>query len=375
MNVLVLTVDYPPIEGGISTVTLNLSRELAARGHDVTVVAPHFPDMEMFDANESVDVIRFGGYQLGWLRFLPFLMKSWRVTGRADVVFAMNIAYGGTVAWLAHVVRGARYVTFAYAYEFLKFGKVPFVKTVLCKVYENAVTVVAISEFTRSKLEAFGVDGSTIRVVYPGADIRTVPDAESVEAANYRYILEGGPVILGVGRFTPRKGQMTLVRALPRILEQYPDATLVLVGRGQCLYETTQEAHRLGVREHVRLPGRLPEEDVVALYAACDVFALPTAQVGDEDVEGFGLVFAEAQAYGKPVVAGRSGGVPEAVRHGETGLLVDATDPNDVADAILSLLRYPSRAAALGNAGRTRVEEELNWSRFTDGVLAALEDA
>ena len=152
MNVLIPTADYPPIEGGISSVTLHLSRELAASGHGVTVVAPHFPDMETFDAAEPVTVVRFRGYGLGWCRFFPMLAAAWPRLRGVDLVLGMNVAYGGVLGLLGRRLKRVPYATFAYAYEFLKFSRTRLFARLLRKVYASAQVVVSISQFTRDQL-------------------------------------------------------------------------------------------------------------------------------------------------------------------------------------------------------------------------------
>ncbi|MCH7960033.1 MAG: glycosyltransferase family 4 protein [Candidatus Hydrogenedentes bacterium] len=369
MNILVLTVDYPPIEGGIGTVALQLSRELAAMGHRVTVIAPYFPEMESFDRNEPVEVLRFRGYGFGWLRFFPLLIASRKHVRQSDVVFAINISYGGIIAWLTR----RPYVTFGYAYEFLKFRKNPVLSRLLRRVYLRSRLVVAISSFTCQKLQEFGIPSSHIETILPGAPPARELSKDERAAIETKYELDTKHVILSVGRFVRRKGHDILVKALPYVLEEFPDAVMVLVGRGPRMELTAQLAEELGVADHVRMTGRIPQAELDALYRICELFALPTGEDEAGQVEGFGLVFSEAHAYGKPVVAGRSGGVTDAVQDGETGILVEVVEPKVLADAILSLLRDPEYAKRLGMNGRRRVEEELNWTRFTQKVLQAIE--
>ena len=141
MRIVIPTADYPPIEGGISTVALHVSRELAGLGHEVTVVAPWFPDMDGFDAAEPVRVVRFGGYRWGWLRILPMLWKTWPFLRRADLVAGVNASHGGVIARLAKARYGRHYVTFAYAYEFLRFAHTPLLRSLLQGVYCHAQCV------------------------------------------------------------------------------------------------------------------------------------------------------------------------------------------------------------------------------------------
>jgi phosphatidylinositol alpha-1,6-mannosyltransferase len=371
VRVLIPTADYPPIEGGIGTVALHVSRELAALGHEVTVVAPHFPGMEDFDRAEPATVIRYRGYGAGWLRLAPMLARSWPLLRKTDLVLGINISYGGLIGLLGRKRYGVPYVTFAYAYEFLKFRHNRLASRLLRRIYVRSAAVIAISSYSRDRLAEFGVPADRVRVVLPGADPAPPPDREAVRGIKHKFVLDTEHVILAVGRMIPRKNHVALVRAMPRVLERFPDAVLIVVGQGPTMTDTVRAAWRAGVREHVICPGRLSDEETALLYDACEVFALPTGQDARGQVEGFGLVFAEAHAHGKPVVAGRSGGVTDAVIDGETGLLVDATQPDEIADAILRIMSDPPLAGRLGENGRKRVEKELNWRRFTTLMLEA----
>jgi phosphatidylinositol alpha-1,6-mannosyltransferase len=373
MRILIPTADYPPITGGISSVALHVSRELARLGHDVTVVAPRFPGVEASDQAEPVKVIRFRGYHLGWLRLLPLFAAAWPHAGNTGLILGINVSYGGIIGLWVRRRRGTPYVAFAYAYEFLKFRRHRVVRALLRRVYNEACGVVAISRFTRDSLVSFGVPADRIEVIHPGAPPARTISSEDVADVKRRFAIEGSRVILGVGRFVPRKGHVTLVRAMRRIIERIPGAALVLVGEGPRPYDAVYEANNLGMRGNVFFPASVSDDDLAALYQACEVFALPTGDDGGAQVEGFGLVFAEAGAYGKPVVAGRSGGVVDAVLDGETGLIVEPDQPEALADAILSLMENPARAQELGENGRRRVETELNWTRFTERLLQMVE--
>lgn len=377
MRIFVPTIDYPPIEGGIATVALHLTRELARLGHEVTVLAPalrpgnpQYADMADFDAFEPVRVVRFSGYERGWLRVLPFLNQGFRLAAGADLVLAINVAYGGLLGLGARLRWRTPYVTFAYAYEFMKWEFFP-ARPLFRTVYRCSATTIAISHFTQSRLAAFGVPRGNTAVVLPGAAApRPVPDAVQA-GVRARFELGGAKMVLSAGRFIPRKNQVALVQAWPRVLDRCPNAHLVLVGRGPTRETCLEKARAFGIEGQVHCPGYVDDATLAGLYAACDVFALPCGQDEGGQVEGFGLVFCEAQAHGKPVVAGRSGGVADAVRNRETGLLVDPGNVDALADALSRLLNDEARAREMGEAGRRRVEEELNWTHFTGGVLEA----
>jgi len=365
MKIAIPTADYAPIEGGIGSVSLHLARELSALGHTVTVIAPWFPDMEEHDARESYDVVRFKGYRWGWFRFFPMLLKSRALIRQADLVMGINISYGAVMAWLLR----RPYVAFGYAYEFLKFKKMPLASSVLRRVYNRARRVIAISHYTAYELGEFGVDSERVSVIFPGAPTaRAVTEAEIAEIKK-ELVLGDGPLVLAVGRLIPRKGHAALVKAFVPVLEKYPDARLVCVGRGPSSADAARAAQESGVRDALRLPGRMSNRQIAALYTLCDVFALPTGEDANGQVEGFGLVFAEAGAYGKPVVAGRSGGVVDAVQDGVTGRVVDPTDVNEISVAIQYFLDRPATAQKMGGAGKLRVETELNWTVFARKLM------
>jgi phosphatidylinositol alpha-1,6-mannosyltransferase len=370
VNIVIPTIDYPPIEGGIGTLTLELSRELATLGHDVTVIAPRIGDRIAEDKSEPVSVVRFRGYGLGWLRFFPLLIAARPHLRNADIILGINVAYGGIIGLLSR----KPYLVFAYAYEFLKFRDTRWVANLLRRVYRNATGIVAISQYTREQLMAFGAPEDRINICYPGATLpESVPD-DAVRTIRRRQVLGDGPIILSVGRLIARKNQIALIEAMPAILKRHPEAMLVLAGRGPMLSPIARRAGELGIRDHVALPGKVSDGELDALYEATTVFALPCKDEGDGHVEGFGLVFVEAGAHGKPVVAGRGGGVEDAVVDGETGLLVDPDDGDAIAEALLRFLDDSEFAARVGAAGRARVERELNWNIFAANIAELCEN-
>ena len=290
-RILIPTVDYPPIEGGIGTVARELARELAAMGHEVTVVAPRLAGIGTFDEEEPVRVVRFGGYRWGRLRILHLMWAAWPLLRETDLVVAVNVSYGGLIGWLARKRFGLPYVVLAYAYEFLKYSKHSLRAALLRRIYARAERTVAISRFTRDQLEAFGAEPARISLVMPGARCNGTVEPEVLEEVRRKYIVDTKHMILAVGRLVARKGHETLVQALPGILERYPDALLVLVGQGPRMSATLKLAGRLGVRQNLLVPGRLPDADIAALYELCEVFALPTEEGREGRWRGLGWFF------------------------------------------------------------------------------------
>ena len=235
----------------------------------------------------------------------------------------------------------------------------PGARQVLGRIGRDVDVVTYLGEYTRKRLAPVvprlerlpsGVDTDLFRPGAGGDEVRR------------RHGLAGRPVIVCVSRLVPRKGQDVLIRALPAIRRRVPDAALLCVGGGPYLSTLQRLARENGVADSVVLTGSVPWAELPAHYDAGDVFAMPcrTRRAGLE-VEGLGIVFLEASATGLPVVAGRSGGSPDAVLEGETGYVVDGTSVSEVADAIAGLFDDPDRRRVMGAAGRDWVEREWRW--------------
>ncbi|MFO1432218.1 MAG: glycosyltransferase family 4 protein [Candidatus Competibacteraceae bacterium] len=214
--------------------------------------------------------------------------------------------------------------------------------------------IVAVSQFTRNVLvNKMGVDPDKIELICNGVDLDRFQPAPKDKVLLERYHLQGKRIILTVGRLVERKGIDMTLRALPRVLAQYPDSHYLIIGKGP--YQSTLEtlAHTLQVEDHVTFAGAVPNAELVAHYCLCDLFVMPNRELADYDTEGFGLVFLEANACGKAVIGGRAGGAVEAVRDGENGLLVDGMKPDEIAAAIIRLLGEDTLRQRLEQQGLT----------------------
>jgi phosphatidylinositol alpha-1,6-mannosyltransferase len=213
-----------------------------------------------------------------------------------------------------------------------------------------------------------------VTVLYPGADVeRFRPDlaTDDIRAA---LGLDRAPLVVCVSRLVKRKGQDTLIDALPAIRTQVPGARLLIVGGGPDEERLRERAARLG--DAVVFAGQVPEGDLPRYYAVGDVFAMPCrTRLGGLEVEGWGNVFIEAAACGRPVVVGDSGGARESLVDGETGILVDGKRTEAVADAVATLLADPERATAMGAAGRERVLRDHTWPEIAARLAEWLTEA
>jgi phosphatidylinositol alpha-1,6-mannosyltransferase len=240
-------------------------------------------------------------------------------------------------------------------------------------VYRRADAVMANSGFTRDLLLDLGVDPSRVHVNLPGVDLGVFRPGLDTRVLRQKFGLAKKRVILTVGRFNLRKGFDTVIRALPAVLREVSGAHYAVVGIGEDQEYLRALAVEMAVSDHVTLVGKATEEDLPLWYNLCEIFAMPNRKVG-EDTEGFGLVFLEANACGKPVIAGTEGGTGSAVIDGLTGLRVDGTKVEEVERGILAILTSPELGSRLGQAGLARVRESFSWQRVAASTRDVLAD-
>jgi phosphatidylinositol alpha-1,6-mannosyltransferase len=232
--------------------------------------------------------------------------------------------------------------------------------------------IVANSAYTASLAESKGVPRSQIVIIPPGVEPERFAVPVNPEAAQKTFGLDGRRVILFVGRLARRKGVKEFIqKSLPEVVKAVPEACFVIVGanpteslthRDDVMAEVIEAVSRLGLARHVKPLGSLSDDKVIKLYQTCDLVVLPAIATPD-DVEGFGIVLLEAAAAGKPVVATRVGGIPDAVEDGESGLLVEPGDYIGLTEAVVTLLRDDERRTIMGNHAYHWLAERFTWDK------------
>jgi phosphatidylinositol alpha-1,6-mannosyltransferase len=241
------------------------------------------------------------------------------------------------------------------------------------QLLEGASVFVAISQwtadYTRRILSELGLEqqANNVRTVPLGTDPEQFQPGVSTTQIRRTYGLEGGPWILTVARLDWHKGLDTVIRALPAVRAVHPSVRYAIAGVGDARPYLERLTTELGLTDAVRFVGFVPESDLPALYNAADVFALVSRRY-DLLVEGFGIAAMEASASGVPVLAGREAGLIDAVRDGETGLLVDPYCAAAVAEGLNRLLADAALRQRLGAAGRRAVETYFNWDRVVRDI-------
>jgi phosphatidylinositol alpha-1,6-mannosyltransferase len=369
---LIVTNDFPPRQGGIQSFVHELARRQPP--DSVVVYTSDHAGSAVFDAAQSFPVLR---HPSGLMVPTPAVRRRAVETLRDFDCAAVWFGAAAPLGLLAPALRAAgaqRVVASTHGHE-AGWAMLPGARQALRRIGDGCDVVTYLGNYFRSRLANVVGDRAELVHLPPGVDSDTFgPDVDG-SAVRARYGLTGRPVVVCVSRLVPRKGQDTLIHALPLVRRAVRNVALLLVGAGRYRDELETLARSLGVADAVIFAGGVPHDELPGHYAAGDVFAMPCrTRRGGMDVEGLGIVFLEASASRLPVVVGDSGGAPDAVRHGETGYVVSGRDASAVADRLIELLRDDELRAGMGTAGRAWVEREWRWDILA-GRLRTLLDA
>jgi phosphatidylinositol alpha-1,6-mannosyltransferase len=372
-STLVVTNDFPPRQGGIQSYVYELTRRQPP-GSVVVYASDHAGAAE-FDAAQSFPVVR---HPHGLLVPTPVARRNTSELVRRHGVSTVWFGASAPLGLLASALRRAgadRVVASTHGHE-TGWAALPGARQMLRRIGGHSDVVTYITEYTRGRIGAAFGPHPELRKLTPGVDVARFHPGVDGSAVRERFGLTDRPVVVCVSRLVPRKGQDVLIAALPTIRHAVPDAALLLVGTGPHEARLRALAERHGVTRDVEFAGGVPFAELPEHFAAGDVFAMPcrTRRHG-LDVEGLGIVYLEASAVGLPVVAGDSGGAPEAVREGETGYVVGGRDVAAVAERVIRLLSDEALRARLGEAGRAWVEQAWSWDLLAAQLAAILHPA
>jgi phosphatidyl-myo-inositol dimannoside synthase len=361
VRILLVTNDFPPRVGGIQNYLWNIYSRLDP--NDVVVLAPAHPGDVAWDAAQPFEVVRWPG-RVYW----PTRELSRRVREVAAERSVDAVAFGAMLPMnLIGSKIDRRVIVHTHGFE-VAWARLPALIQMLRRIGGNARLMTVVSEYTKRFIErAVSARTSHVELLRTGVDLeRFTPNVDGGEVRK-RHGLGGAPVVSHVSRLVARKGQDVLIKAMPIVRAEVPDAKALIVGGGPDAARLRRLAAEEGVSEAVAFAGEVPEAELASYYAAGDVFAMPCrSRWANLEVEGLGLVYLEAQACARPAITGDSGGAPEAVVPGETGFVVGGDDLRGLAARLVELLGDPSKARAMGRAGRAFVEANHRW----DDVVA-----
>lgn len=368
---LLVTNDFPPRVGGIERMLEALVKQLPA--DRIAVFCSGHDRAEAFDVAAPYRVLRQRE------RFLwPSPEMGDRIEAAAGDTGSQVVLFGAMypLAMLGPRLgrKGLPYLSAAHGFEYW-LSIAPGTHAAMRYASSRAARVFVCSTFIARTVRTAVPRPVPVSVLHLGADIEMFRPDLPTEDLRERHDLGDRPLVVCVSRLVRRKGQDVLIRGMERVRRRVPDATLVIVGGGP--YEDRLRLMAADApRGSVVFTGQVSELDLPRYYVLGDVFAMPCrTRLAGLEVEGWGNVFIEAAACARPVVVGDSGGAREALVDGETGLLVDGAEVQEVADAVATLLSDRDLARSMGRAGRERVERELTWSAVARTLGQWLQEA
>ena len=380
ITTLVVTNDFGPRSGGIETFIHGLLAQASKNQQRkfVVLTSRQTPqdqvvnfDQQMWEENR-IRVIRDSAKVL-----LPTRRLAKVATDLFNAHDCENVIFGASapLGLLAKSLRkaGAKHiVALTHGHE-VWWARMPLFSAALRRIGAQADQMTYLGEFTRGAVAnaLLREDHSKLVHLPPGVDLtRFTPGAKSAQLQK-KWGIENAQVIVSIGRLVARKGSDQLIKAMPEVLKQFPRSKLLLVGTGNYQKRLEKLVRNLKVQDSVVFTGRVEHDLLPDYYRLGDIFAAPCrSRFGGLEVEGLGIVYLEASACGVPVIAGKSGGAPDAVLDGKTGLLVNGRDYPEVGAALIKLLSDQPLRQKMGADGRVWMEQLWSW----EGIGARFEE-
>ncbi len=364
-----------PDSGGVQRYTFELARSLTDLGNNVTILA--FLTRNALQALKANNKMQFTvvpllrqNHLMMVVNLFPRIAKLARRKAHLATFVTWKVA---VPAILMRFLLRSPIVIITHALECLACRSNPVLNTLMLWVLRKSTLVVAVSNFTRNELIRLGVPQEKIVVIHNGVDPDQFKPGPKSQKLISQYGLSNARVILTVSRLIPRKDHLTVLRALKILKERFANIRYLIVGDGPMRPKLEQAAKAMGLSEDVIFTGDVSCEELKEYYNLCDVFVMtPTSYPSRGDYEGFGLVYLEAGACEKPVVGTRTGGVPDAISHGETGFLCEPENPEEVASSIATLLENETLCQKFGKQARKRILAGLTWQHVAHRLLAVL---
>ena len=380
ITTLVVTNDFGPRSGGIETFIHGLLAQASKNQQRkfVVLTSRQTPqdqvikfDQQMWEANRITVIRDTAKVLLPTRRLAKVATDLFKAHDCENVIFGASAPLG----LLAKSLRkaGAKHiVALTHGHE-VWWARMPLFSAALRRIGAQADQMTYLGEFTRGAVAnaLLREDHSKLVHLPPGVDLsRFTPAAKSVELQK-KWGIEDAPVIVSIGRLVARKGSDQLIKAMPEVLKHFPTSKLLLVGTGNYQKRLEKLVRNLKVQDSVVFTGRVEHDLLPDYFRLGDIFAAPCrSRYGGLEVEGLGIVYLEASACGVPVIAGKSGGAPDAVLDGKTGLLVNGRDHREVGVAVIKLLSDRPLRQKMGADGRVWMEQLWSW----EGIGARFEE-
>lgn len=404
-KICMVTSSYPKYEGDVTAPFVeSIAASVAEAGNDVHVLAPYHPQVRRASKEKGVHLyffkyspfrnlniwgyaasleadVRVKGaiYPLTPLVFLSSLWALLRLTGKIkfDIIHGHWVIPNGPISVIVARIRRVPLVISMHGSDVFIAEQSKIVSGVARWCFRAASAITAPSDDLRQRAIRLGAPPSRCHLVPYGVDPGTFTHIENAGPLlrNELNIPSDAPIVFAVGRMVYKKGFEYLIRAVPAILREHSNVKVVLAGGGDLEERLVSLVKQLGVENSVIMPGWITRDKMPLFFSGCDLFVLPSVVDQQGNVDGLPNTLLEAMASARPVVATGVAGIPLAVKDGVNGLLVPEKQPGELSAAINLLLHAPELRLQYGQAGRKRVEQELNWETTARTFIDLYSDA
>ncbi len=355
MKYLLFTLEYPPFKGGIA--------------HYYSHLVKYFPEKIKVVDNSHRQLVDDKRKFLKWWPAIKTLATELKNSDNHYLLVGHLLPLG-TVAWLLSFIYKFNYGVFLHGYDLNMALKQPRKRALAKTILTKADKIICANSYTESLVKKIipTDDLNKVVLVNPGIEGETIVYNEGqIEALKKRYNLSQKTVILTVGRLVKRKGMDIALEGLKIAIKQAPELVYVIIGQGEEETNLRAKIANLGLSQNALILTDIDDEAKMNWYKLADIFIMTARQIGP-DMEGFGIVYLESGLAGKPVIAGASGGVADAVADNVNGLLVDPTNPTQIAETMVKLAKYEKLRQRLGDEGRRRALTMFSWKKQAEKI-------
>lgn len=368
-KILLLSEIFPPVNGGSGRWFWEAYTRMDK--DNILVVAHQSEGSAEFDHDSPLKTLRlplssseWGIKSLTGIKFyLAIYRQLVRICKRENItaIHCGRCLPEGFIAYLLHKRLGLPFVCYIHGEDIEAAATSREQRWLVNCALKTATAIICNSHNTSALLNNdWQVKQEKVHVIHPGVDASYFVPQKQDPALRAELGWDDKTVILTVGRLQKRKGQDMMISAMPSLITRYPKLIYAVVGKGSELAHLQKLVEQLQLQDHVQFLQEVDDKTMLQCYQQCNLFILPNRTV-EQDIEGFGMVLVEAQACARPVVAGDSGGTKETMLINQTGIIVDCTSPQNIADKLASLLASPQQLQEMGLKGRQHVENSLDW--------------
>ncbi len=377
---LLIPGDFPPEVSGIATYFHEIWQFY--NPEENIILAAKYRNYKKFDKQSQLNTIRIDiptGNSLihKILKSIFYTIKVALLNRKYNfkLIHCGQVLSSGITGWLMNKLFNIPYIIYVYGSETYRFGNNRYLLKLIKKFLLEADQIIPNSQFTMNEFLALDIPKDKFTIITPGVDTaRFYPEEPDIELVD-KYQLQNKKVLLTVARLDERKGHDKVIEAIASLKEDIPDIVYLIVGKGREQKRLKSLVRKYKIRENVRFCGYVAEEDLPKYYNCCDLFILLNRQTSNDeqlagDYEGFGIVFLEASACGKPVIAGNFGGIHDAVADTKSGYIIDGNNMTEITTTIKKLLLNDYNKIQLGKYGRERAVEFFTWKKISQELDA-----